>query len=112
MTKTLAISDYAYRPGPRYERQGPKSAEEYRKTVLTPAIREAIATGGKVIVNLDRTGGLGRSFLEEISGGLIREDRIPFNEITEHLEFIANELPVYKTRVLYYLQAAHVEEGI
>lgn len=112
MIKTLAISDYAYRPGPRYERQGPKSAEEYRKTILTPAIREAIDAGGKVLVNLDSTGGLGRSFLEEISGGLIREDRIPFNEIMNHVEFIANELPVYKMRVTHYLNAAHEEEGI
>jgi len=112
MTKTLAISDFAYRPGPRYERQGSKSAEEYRKTILTPAVREAIAVGGKVIVNLDRTGGLGRSFLEEISGGLIREDRIPYEQVVKHVEFVATELPVYRERVSNYLLTAHEEEGI
>lgn len=106
------VKDFSYTPGPRYISEGPYSGELFRKTVLMPVLQKAFETGEKIIIDLDGTAGLGRSFLEEISGGLIREERIPYKKINDLIEFVATEEPYYKERVTHFLKQAHEKENI
>ncbi|MGR6838116.1 STAS-like domain-containing protein [Aliivibrio wodanis] len=67
MTKTINVQDFSAFPGPRFIKLGDYSGEEFRDTILIPALAE-----NDVIVNLDGVFGFGSSFLEEVFGGLIR----------------------------------------
>ncbi|MBQ0832004.1 STAS-like domain-containing protein [Marinobacter sp.] len=67
--KTIRVKDFAEFPGPRYKKLGPCSGEEFRETVLKPAIIEA---GADIQIDLDGAFGYGSSFLEEAFGGLVR----------------------------------------
>lgn len=55
-------------PGGRYREDGPHSGQEFRETILEPALRR----DEPVVVSLDGVAGLPASFLEEAFGGLIR----------------------------------------
>jgi hypothetical protein len=65
-------SEYTPLPGPRFRKQGPKSGEEFRETVLELRFKEAQNKGEAVLVDLDGGYGYGTSFLEESFGGLAR----------------------------------------
>jgi len=53
--------------------------------------------------------GYGTSFLEESFGGLIRNDKIDYNEIINRLEIISNEEEYIKEDVYEYIKDAHNE---
>ncbi len=65
----MRVKDFTKFPGPRYIRLGKHSGEEFRNTILIPAIQE----NGSIIVDLDGTIGYGSSFLDEAFAGLVRE---------------------------------------
>lgn len=67
--KTIKVRDFTEFPGPRFKKLGPYSGQEFRETVLEPAIEEA---GPDIEIDLDGTFGYGSSFLEEAFGGLVR----------------------------------------
>jgi hypothetical protein len=70
---TLSIkTDYTALPGPRFRKQGPKSGEEFRETILEPRFKDAQQKGETILVDLDGGYGYGTSFLEESFGGLAR----------------------------------------
>lgn len=91
---TIRVRDFAQSPGGRFADQGPSSGEDFRETVLVPALRGAIASGEALIVELDGTSGYGSSFLEEAFGGLVREGVFSPAQINDHLRVIARE-PLY-----------------
>jgi len=101
--------DFSYSPGPRYIEEGKHSGEQFRKEILYPKIKEALASDSKVIVNLDGTNGYGTSFLEEAFGGLIRINELDYNEIISHLVIISNEEDYLKDDVYEYLKDANEE---
>ncbi|MGE0322247.1 MAG: STAS-like domain-containing protein [Polyangiaceae bacterium] len=68
-TITLDVGDFSLTPGGRYKAEGYFSGEEYRDSILLPALERA----EKVIVNLDRPHGFTSSFLEEVFGGIVRK---------------------------------------
>lgn len=98
--------DYTKTPGPRYEIEGSFSGEVFRKTIFTDIIRGAIKDNKKIIVDLDGTVGYGTSFLEEIFGGLIRDDKIPYDELIKRLTIISVEEPYLVDDIMDYLKEA------
>lgn len=75
-------------PGPRYQAHGENSGEEFRATVLEPALRTAIQNRTVLTVVLDDVAGYGSSFLEEAFGGLLRHGHTKA-ELDAHLKIVA-----------------------
>jgi hypothetical protein len=99
-------TEFSYAPGPRYSTEGNWSGENLRKLLL-PKIKEAIKNNGELKINLDGTAGYGTSFLEEVFGGLIREDGLEFDQINKHVEFISKEEPYLIEDINEYMTDAH-----
>ncbi len=69
MAKIISVAkDYTLYPGPRLAKTGKWSGEDFRESVLIPALREGVP----FILDLDGVAGYPPSFLEEAFGGLIR----------------------------------------
>lgn len=67
--RVIKVSDFSKFPGPRYKKLGKFSGEEFRESVLIPAINDGV---DDLEINLDGVFGYGSSFLEEAFGGLVR----------------------------------------
>jgi hypothetical protein len=68
VTQLLKLSDFSETPGGRYKKEGPFSGEEYRETVLIPAVKK-----GHVTISISGIAGASASFLEEAFGGIVRK---------------------------------------
>ena len=108
--KMKIATDFSRIPGARYPEEGDFSGQEFRKNVLLPQLKKAIQEKVKLTIDLDGTAGLGTSFLEEAFGGLIREDRLDYNEIIGTLEFISEEDPDYISEIYSYIDDAYEQE--
>ena len=64
------VRDFSKYPGGRYANDGPYSAETFRKNILVPALKKGVP----FCLDLDGAAGYAASFLEEVFGGLIREE--------------------------------------
>lgn len=82
--KTLSIARHFSRfPGARFKRISEYSGEEFRDSLLIPALSQ----DGKVIVDLDGVVGYGSSFLEEVFGGLVRAKHwISRSDVDAHMQ--------------------------
>lgn len=96
----INVLDFAEYPGPRYQRQGPSSGEEYYLKVLNPSFAECYKRGEVLEVFLDGTAGYPSSFLDESFGELVYDFslnivekylRIITNRYSRHLDMIKNE---------------------
>ena len=87
----IKIARFSLSPGPRYIDEGKNSGEMFRKDILYPKFKEAIETNSKIIVDLDGTDGYGTSFLEEAFGGLIRINKLSYEEIVKCLTILSEE---------------------
>lgn len=106
--KTLNIAkEFSTTPGARYENEGAFPGKEFREQYLAPRIKDAIENAEQLEINLDGTAGLGTSFLEESFGGLIREDRIPYQILLKTLKFVSLENPDYIEEINQYMKEAH-----
>jgi len=102
--KIIKIKDFAEFPGPRYRKLGPCSGEEFRDSVLEPAIRES---GVDIQIDLDGAFGYGSSFLEEAFGGLVRLKIInaaQAKELSTHIK--SDDDPTLAEEVKSYLTDA------
>ncbi|MGX7654692.1 STAS-like domain-containing protein [Shewanella putrefaciens] len=96
---TINVSDFSKYPGPRFERLGPNSGEEFRVKVLKPAVDNS----EEVIVNLDNVFGYGSSFLEEAFGGLVRSG-VPKTKMLRLIENLqSNDDPSLKDEIKEYI---------
>jgi hypothetical protein len=68
VTALNVAREFSVTPGGRYRRISQFSGEEFRETLLEPALRGNEA----VEVELDGVLGYGSSFLEEVFGGIVR----------------------------------------
>lgn len=110
MQITIA-KDYSRTPGPRYVSEGAFSGEDFRNNVLCPKIKEAIEKNEILQVVLDGTHGYGTSFLEEAFGGLIREDKIPYQQIISVLRIVSEEEEYLIDDIMQYLlDASEINE--
>ncbi|MHA4737779.1 STAS-like domain-containing protein [Dyadobacter sp. MSC1_007] len=108
MSKMLKIAkDFTRTPGPRYIKEGRFSGEQFRESFLKPAIEHAINGSYRLLVDLDGTAGYGTSFLEESFGGLIREDKLDYEQIIKHIVLSSFEEEYLKDDIAEYLRDAH-----
>jgi hypothetical protein len=99
--------EFSTTPGPRYIKEGKWSGEQLRTEKFFSLFDYAIKNNQKVIVDLDGTVGYGTSFLEEIFGGLIREQHLDYEALLSHLEIVSTEEPYLEDDIYQYLKDAH-----
>lgn len=100
-------TDFSPFPGSRYMSEGKHSGEEFRNEYLAPAIKRALDENKNIIIDLDGTAGFGTSFLEEIFGGLIRENNFEYSELIKRLKIISLEEDYLKEDVMEFMQDAN-----
>lgn len=100
--------DFTDTPGPRYQKDGQFSGEEFRNKILEPKFLEAKSSKQKLIIDLDGGYGYPSSFLEEAFGGLARLYEI--KEVLSVLEFISTEEPLLEKRIKLYIEKARDEK--
>lgn len=105
--KISIAQDFSSIPGARFPQEGDYSGQDFRNSILCPALKQAISKNKVLVVVLDGTAGLGTSFLEESFGGLIRNDRFSLETINKHLKLISEEDPDYITEINQYLKEAY-----
>lgn len=108
-TKVLNIArDFTRYPGPRHEADGPDSGEKFRDEKLVPALKEAAATGGVVVVELDGARGYTASFLEEAFGGLIRLRGYTKDQLDKLLDIRTSDprIAYWRARIKEYIDDA------
>lgn len=110
MDRIKIAIDFSRTPGIRTSKEGSFPAKDFRENILVPKLREAIRRKELLEIDLDGTAGIGTSFLEESFGGLIRENKIPYEEIISTLNFISEEEPNYIEEIQEYLKDAHENE--
>lgn len=103
--------DFSRTPGPRYIREGEYSGQLFRQSKLYPAVLRAIQEGGQVLLDLDGGAGYGTSFLEEISGGLIREHHLKYDDILRVLKIKSMEEDYLEEDIRHYLNEANEQEA-
>lgn len=91
--------DFSRTPGGRYASQSESSGEEFRKTILEPALR----AGNDIVVDLDGAAGFTTSFLEEAFGGLVR---VFGPSIVRRVRFVARARPGRAKKAEEYMQRA------
>lgn len=87
MIKISIAKNFSKYPGGRYIEDGPDSGQEFREEHLAPLLKE----NNQVQVDLDGTRGYGSSFLEEVFGGLIREEGFNSSILDELLTIISTD---------------------
>ena len=97
-------------PGARYPSEGAFSAQDFREKWLRPNLQEAINKNVKLEIDIDGTAGIGTSFLEESFGGLIRVDKISYDDIKKTITIISNDDPEYIDEINNYLEYANENE--
>ena len=96
--------DFSETPGPRYQKDGEFSGEEFREKVLVPKYNEAVEKKVKLEINLDGGYGYPPSFLEEAFGGLVR--KFGKEEVVKTLEFVSLEEPYLVETIQKYMEKA------
>lgn len=106
---TLRVADkFGRYPGGRYEDDGPFSGEEFRKSILVPALIEAQGTGGKLVVDIDGVIGFAASFLEEAFGGLVRYRDFEAHALHGLMEIKSSQsrFDIYRDAIWQYIDEA------
>jgi hypothetical protein len=100
----LRVRDFSITPGPREPEEGDFSGKNYREIYLKPKFNEAVEKKVKLIVDLDGTIGYGTSWLEEVFGGLSRENGKEI--VLKHIEFKSEEEPYLINDIEEYITNA------
>jgi hypothetical protein len=90
--------DFSRYPAGRYKADGPFAGEVCRQRLLVPALRRQ----ERVIVELDGTRGYGSSFLEELFGGLVREEGFDVSALKDRLQ-LKSENPILIQEIWEYI---------
>lgn len=107
MVKINLAQIFSKFPGPRYISEGDNSGELFRTKFLLPEILKSIKDDYLIELNLDGTKGYGTSFIEEIFGGLIRENNIKYEDIKKRLKIISTEEDYLLEDIDQYLSEAN-----
>ena len=90
--------DFNPSPAGRTTKDGPFNGETFRQRHLLPALREALRTGGRVVVDFDGADSYSSSFLEEAFGGLVRSGEFSGEELDKIIELHSQD-PTYEAYV-------------
>ncbi len=91
-TEFSIAREFTTTPSARKVSEGKYSGSELR-AILSPLIRDAIRSKQHFTVILDGTAGYGTSFLEEVFGGLVRDEHFNKNDLKSYLIIISEEDP-------------------
>lgn len=83
-TEYSIAKEFSRTPSARKVSEGKYSGSELRK-IISPYINEAIHGKFQFTIDLDGTAGYGTSFLEEVFGGLVREEHFKKNDLKTYL---------------------------
>jgi hypothetical protein len=102
----ILVSDFSTYPSGRDNRDGDFNGSRFRKEVLAPAIKDALARGCRVVVSLANVMSFGSSFLEEAFGGLVRDEKTSKQDIKRVLDVLSgpSENDRYRDAILRWLQ--------
>ena len=101
--KTINVAeDFSSFPFARYKTQSDSSGEEFRETILLPALR----AHDKVTVILDGTEGYGSSWFDESFAGIIRSKAFTKEGLLKKLNLISEEDPSYIDEIIQYINEA------
>lgn len=109
MGKFIVATEFSRTPSARTENEGKNPGEKLRK-ILVPLLMECISQKEQLIVDLDGTAGYGTSFLEEVFGGLIREEKFKYQDLKDYLDFISEEEPDLIDEIWQDIEDAHENE--
>lgn len=99
----IDVANFSKTPFGRYTTDSDFSAEQFRETVLIPALRSS--QGESIVVDFSRVAlGVGSSFLEEAFGGLVRKG---FNkeDLLDHIQII-DRIGIYDKQVKKFISQA------
>lgn len=102
----VVAKEFSPTPGFRTKEEGPFPADEFRDKILYPQLKDAIENNDFLLVDLDGSAGYGTSFLEEAFGGLIRECKLSYQDIMEHLQLKSEDDPSYIDEIKGYINDA------
>lgn len=92
--------DFSEFPAGRESSDGPNSGERFRSEFLLPALSD---NEGIITVDLDGTMGFGSSFLEEAFGGLVRTQRLTYDDLRKRIKIIDSR-EIYEQMVWRYIK--------
>jgi hypothetical protein len=108
---TLSIAEeFTPFPAGRYASDGDFSGEEFRKRLLMPKLKDAIAKNGILTVKLDGLKSCGSSFLNSAFGGLIADEGMSRSDVKNHLIITCESkaLERYKIAIFRHIDSAKV----
>ncbi|MCZ7861520.1 hypothetical protein O9X98_08920 [Agrobacterium salinitolerans] len=83
---TISLREFCETPGPAKSSEGQFSGEQFRKTWLAPALRQAVLEDRYVNVALDTAANPSPEFLAEVFGGIALESEgFTADQLTERL---------------------------
>lgn len=105
-----AFSPY---PSGRVLTDGQHNGERFRSEFLAPALRAALKSGEKVIVDIDGVRSFGSSFLEEAFGGLVRLGLFTNAELAQFLEIRCTKphLTFFRDTIQSYIDSARPQRA-
>lgn len=103
------VKEFSRTPSARIAQEGKHPGVELR-TIIVPKLREAISNNVQFIINLDGAAGYGTSFLEEVFGGLIREEHFSLEELEKALNIISEEEPELIDEIWTDIKEANLEQ--
>lgn len=86
----VIASQFSRTPSARVESEGKYPGEQLRE-IITPLLKECIHKKEEFCIDLDGTAGYGTSFLEEVFGGLIRNEKIDYSDLKSWLKIKSDE---------------------
>lgn len=111
METNLHISiaeEFSPYPAGRDDQDGDFNGERFRKSLLLPRLKEALARHVKLVVSLEGMQSFGSSFLEEAFGGLIRKEGVAKKDLKKVLEIDAGWIgnSRYRDAINRYIERA------
>lgn len=102
------VKDFSRTPSARVAKEGKYPGTELRDKI-TPKIKAAIDKNVSFRIDLDGASGYGTSFLEEVFGGLIREEHIKLDDLKKCLKIKSDEEPELIEEIWEYIKDANNE---
>ena len=103
--QTITIStDFTPTPGGRFRANGENSGEEFRDSILIPALEHS----KHITVYLDGAVGYAGSFLEEAFGGLVRTKKFSYEDLLKRMTVASRDArySIYQRMVEKYMRGA------
>lgn len=108
--KFNVVKDFSRTPSARVAKEGKYPGTDLRDKI-TPLIKQAIEQNKKFFIDLDGASGYGTSFLEEVFGGLIRNEHFKYSDLKSCLLIKSDEEPELIDEIWEYIEDANNESG-